>query len=152
MPHSVLDAPTEADASPSDTPQPSTTVVTTGHGTGNCPPLRGAVARTPPLLSVVAAVGGSSILTLSALTNATTTTAAAASANEIAVASPAKRPHTAVALGVVDEGGTPSPKRPNFTKPPSDESSLLSGDDEDRWGNEEAKVMALVGKKKHGRG
>ena len=34
---------------PSDTPQPSTIVVTNGHGAGKCPPLCGAVAMTPPL-------------------------------------------------------------------------------------------------------
>ena len=142
----IIDAPMEANVSPpihSDTPQPSTMVVTNGNVTANCPPLLGAVAMTPPPASIVAAVHESSPSTISALTNATITADAAAAS---AVASPAKRPHVDLARGSVDEAFTPSPKRPNFAKPPSDDCTLLSGDDEDKWATEEACMMAVIEK------
>ena len=159
MPHLPVAAPIKANVPPpihSNTPQPSTMVVINGNGTENCPPLRGAVAMTPPPPSIVAAVRGSLPSTISALMNATITADAAAASN---VASPAKRAHVAssavvspakqayvdLALGSVDEGGTPSPKRPNFTKPPSDDCSLLSGDEEGRWATKEAYMMAVSG-------
>ena len=126
-------------------------VVTNGNVTENCPPLRGAKVMTPPPPSIVAAVRGSSYSTISALTNSTITADAAAAS---AVALPAKRAHvpsSAIASPAkrarsVDEGGTPSPKRPNFTKPPSDDCSSLSGDDEGRWATEEACMMTVIEK------
>ena len=135
----------------SDTPQPSTMVVTNGNVTENCPPLHAVVAMTPPPPSIVAAVRGSSHSTISALTNITITADAAAAST---VSAPAKRAHvpsSAIASPAkrarsVDECGTPSPKRPNFTNPPSDDCSLLSGDDEGKWTTEEACMMALIEK------
>ena len=104
----IIDASTEANSSPpihSDTPQPSTMVVTNGNVTANCHPLRGAVTMTPPPASIVAAVRESSPSTISALTNATITADAAAAS---AVASPAKQAHVNLSVGSVDEACTPS--------------------------------------------
>ena len=95
MPHLPVAAPIEANVPPpihSDTPQPSTMVVTNGNVTENCPPLRGAVAMTPPPPSIVTAVRGSLHSTISALTNSTITADAAAAS---AVVLPAKQAHVA---------------------------------------------------------
>ena len=90
MPYALVNAPMEANSSApihSDTPQPSTMVVTNCNVTANCPPLLGAVAMTPPPASIVTAVRESSPSTISVLTNATITADAAAASN---VALPAK--------------------------------------------------------------
>ena len=96
------------------------------------------LTSTPP--RSIYSVTGSAVSSLTNDTNANIAPAVAP-ATPVADAGVVARKRTAEHLS---PGETPSPKKPDFSRPLSDGISLMSGDDEKKWEKEEADVMALI--------